>query len=363
MKRLKTVLIERAIASITTPIQSKIDTNNEDYLKKVGLKKLCWRALKRLIPLKLSGQKKLLLPKLDLTKHKRCLWLYYDAPQIGDALMDLAPRSLLNDLGVKIDLFTHEHIAKLFIGDQLFNRVESDPSKIDCQQYDFVIVTNFTWRALRHKQTYAKKLPWVSIFAEFTGPEVNRSLLSTLRLAELTNTKLSQDAINRHSSQKLILSDSNVQSIKNKDYMVLAIGGVDMKRTYRGWNELLYEIEKKLKLKKVLLVGSQNGLDDAVQIMAQSHKLNIQNFVNETSLKECLSIMQKAKAIIAADGGLMHLAVSSEAPLISLFHNEIKPLWRLPQRYLPFAISSSSEFVNDINVKEIIQKLALIDKF
>lgn len=354
---IKKLLIRGAIGSITPPINELIDTNKQSLLYEKGLSKLGWRSIKRLIPLRLTNQKKYLLPSIEPTKHKKCLWLYYDAPQIGDALMDLAPRSILHKLGIQIDLFTHQHIAELFSGDQLLHAVESDPSLINPDDYDFAIVTNFTWRALKHKFLYARLLPWISIYEEFTGPEINRALYSTKKLSELTQKKISLKEQQFHATQKLILlNDKPINKYPSKS-IALVIGGVDKHRIFSNWSILIKELYH-IGIEEIVLLGGHNGVKEANAI--KNDKLIIHNFVGKTTLIECRELMQKVTLIIAADGGLMHLAATTDTPVISLFNNSIKPSWRLPNHLVRYAIQSKSNSLNDIGIAPIINTVRKI---
>ncbi|BCM24569.1 glycosyltransferase family 9 protein [Methyloradius palustris] len=353
MKCLKRFLIKEAIDSISQSIAHPIHSNKSIYLPEKGIPKLGWRAFRRLLAYRLSGQKKYLVKHIK-PQWKKCLWLYYDIPQIGDALMDLAPRSLLNEHGIQIDLFCPIHIASLFADDQWLNRVESDKSKINAKQYDFVIVSSMKWRSIRHKIYYAWYLPWLSIFGKFSGPEINRSLYSTKKIVELLNTTLTRAQLSYHAHQKLSLTKITEHSINNVDVTTIAIGGADSTRTYRHWYEVVLEL-KKMDKKKVVLVGSENGVSYAEKILSlEDDTFEIKNLVGETSLKECQKIMQESSLIIAADGGLMHLAISTNKPVLSLFNNAINPIWRLPDELLALSIQAKSRDINTILPEDII---------
>ena len=123
MRFIKNLLFKLVNRCITPPIKENIDTNKQDFLLKKGFVKLIWRSLKSLIIFYLTNQNKYFLSSIEPKKHKRCLWLYYDVVQIGDALMDLAPRSLLYNLDIQIDLFTHPYIVDLFANDQFLNQL------------------------------------------------------------------------------------------------------------------------------------------------------------------------------------------------------------------------------------------------
>ncbi|MEZ0330267.1 MAG: glycosyltransferase family 9 protein [Methylophilaceae bacterium] len=322
-----------------------------------GIAKLGWRSIRRLLAYRLSGQGKYLKTHLDASNYKKCLWLYYDVPQIGDALMDLAPRSLLHSLGISIDLYTHQHIAELFSDDQWLNTVETDPAKIDVINYDFVIASSFKWRSIKHKVIYACQLPWISIFGKFSGPEINRSLYSAKRIATIFNMQLDASELAFHACQKLQRQKNGHQINHIPHSVALAIGGIDPTRTYKHW----YAVASKLKLlgiKNIVLLGNENSMA-IINAMRSLHEdsFQIHNYAGKTTLTECWELMQKASIVVAADGGLMHLAITSNRPVIGLFNQAIKPIWRLPEKLIPLSIESVTRDVNDIAPDEIINMI------
>ncbi len=358
MKCLKKLLTREAIDSITPSISESINTNKRSYLSEKGIGKLGWRSLRRLLAYRLSGQKRYLTDNVVASEFKSCLWLYYDVPQIGDALMDLAPRSLLHSLGIKIDLYTHKHLADLFAEDSLFNSVQTSPSMINPNNYDFVIVSSFKWRSIKHKIFYVSTLPWISIFEKFSGPEINRSLYSTQKIAEILGEKLNTEELEFHSCQKLSFNQSLNELKQIPNSVVIALGGADTTRKYEHWYSVVLGL-KQMGIENVILVGNDSGLPyvDAI-ISLQEEKFKVHNYVAKTTLKECQQLMQRSSLIIAADGGLMHLAITSTKPVISLFNNAINPIWRLPNKLLALSVQSSTRDISDITSNQVIKIIA-----
>ena len=56
------------------------------------------------------------------------------------------------------------------------------------------------------------------------------------------------------------------------------------------------------------------------------------NLMNKTSISDCWNLMQKATAFITMDSGLLHLAGTTDVPIIHL-GSSIKPEFRMPYRY------------------------------
>lgn len=130
----------QAKLSAAQALSRPVSANDDACLAHTGYRKLGWRQLRRAIHLRLSGQEKYGESKI-LPAWKCGLWFYKGVPQIGDALTNLAPRCLLAEHRLTMDLYTDEHLADLFSQDPWFDRVMSDPEDIRDQNYDFVIFT------------------------------------------------------------------------------------------------------------------------------------------------------------------------------------------------------------------------------
>lgn len=360
MKCIKHKLVREAIDSISQPISEPVHTNKQSYLLEKGIRKLGWRAIRRLFAFSISGQKKYLVSNVDSEEWKRCLWLYYDVPQVGDALLDLAPRSLLQEMGIKVDLYTHKHLADLFAEDSWLNLVGTDPSTINTMDYDFVIISSFKWRSLKHKFFHARKLPWISIFGKFSGPELNRAIYSTKKIAEIFNKKLNHLDLAFHGLQKLSLKKYSNEVTLLPNSVAITIGGVDSTRTYENWHAVISGLQN-VGVENIILIGNENGTVYIPHIMTlQDVGFNIHDHVGKTTLKECRQLMQSTSVIIAADGGLMHLAITCNKPVIGLFNQAINPAWRLPESLLALSIQSNTRDINDILPSEIINTVRKI---
>lgn len=354
IQHLKNLIIREALASITPPIACKIHSNKQTYLREKGINKLGFRALRRLFSFHMSGQKKYLTTKANAIKHTNVLWLYLDIPQIGDAMMDLAPRSILHDLGLKVDLCTLPHIADLFQGDIWFNSVETNIKKLINNQYDLVIVSSFKWRSIKHKTFYAFRQPWLAIYEKFTGPEINRSLYSAVKISEIFGLKLNDAELAFHAKQKLVLGVKGCFINPLANSVAITLGGVDPTRSYTHWYDVVLAL-RAVGVKNIVLLGqSKLNLEDTIISATQDNDFKVHNFVGKTTLKQCFAIMQNVDIIIASDGGLMHLAVATNKPVIGLFNQAINPIWRMPSNLIQISVQSATRDVNDICTADII---------
>lgn len=356
MSAYKTWLKRQALISVTQPLSCRVDSNDEDYVDEVGYKKLGWRHFRRALAFALSRQQKHLSHHIEKS-WKKGLWLYKGVPQIGDSLMDLAPRSLLHQQGFCIDLYTDSHLAKMYRGDPWFNRVHDDPQAIANQNYDFVIVPSHKGRSLRMKSLLLPGHTWVSMHGFYTGPDFHRANFATQRIIDLLGYEASEQEFALHQAQKLAPLAGPSAERRAITKIAFALGGVNPLRTYHHWarlaKALLNERTEKI---EITLLGSSNAVE-AAQVFMDECADTVQAFnqVNKTSLAECRELIHQQDLFIAADGGLMHLGATTTTRLVSLFNSEISPLWQLSGAHLQSAIQSSTRDVSDIPVCAVVK--------
>lgn len=353
-------LKQAALATTTPQLRKPVSTASaQEYISEVGHRKLGWRALRRRLVFMMSGQAKVKINSLKNTG-KRGLWLYFGEGQIGDALMDLAPRSLLHAHGFSIDLLTDTTIARLFHDDPWFASVTDDISAVAKVTYDFVIILSQKRRSLQPKTRHFRALPWVSILEDFTGPNFDRAAYATQRLADLLELDLDSAEFARHARQKLRPSTASAgleqHAAQAGQAVALSIGGVDPLRTYKGWPAVMAQLVHHGK-NEFVLIGSDNGLAEARRIELElGDSALVHNYVGKCSLEQSHCLLAAARVIICVDGGLMHLAATTQTPMVSLFSSTIRPEWRLSSRPSTLFACSGSADVNDISPQEIAEK-------
>jgi Glycosyltransferase family 9 (heptosyltransferase) len=346
--------------SVTQPLAVPVASNAAAYLEAVGEPKLGWRAFRRELVYRLSGQERY---RIDHLREgcRRGLWMYFGVPQIGDALMDLAPRSMFAEAGVEVDLVSHAHLADLFRGDSWFARVLADPSEIDSAAYDFVVVPSHKHRSLKMKQRHLARHPWFSVHARFTGPEFHRAEFAARRLADFLRLAQTPEEIARHARQKLGAGDAtpggSVPSRLAPGAIALALGGVRANRSYAHWPEVVRALAQ-AGHRDFVLLGSDNGSAAAREIAALGDSsLRVLDFVGRTSLSACRELLSRCALALAADGGLMHLAIAAGVPVVSLFQGDVQPQWRLPATEIARSIQSATSSVSDIAPRRIVQEV------
>lgn len=347
-------LQKQAQVCVTQPLSRTVSANDEAYFAHTGVRKLAWRQLRHALYFKLSGHEKRCFSKIP-AHWKRGLWLYKGVPQIGDALMDLAPRSLLHDQGLSIDLLTDEHIAAMFDGDPWFEKVLSSGEAINSQNYDFVIVPSHKRRSLHHKSDAFSPSPWISVHGFYTGPEFHRGEFATQRLLDALGVALPADVFSQHSRQKLRPLGTPKKRTSSVLKIAFAVGGVDALRSYTHWDTLAQHLSKLIDL-EITLIGSENGLGFAKAFKESWHGC-VNNAVHQTSLAECRQLINEQDVLVACDGGLMHLGVTTHVKLVSLFTSSVDPQWRLPRDRLSSALQAPTNSVNSIDPSDIAHKV------
>ena len=292
------------------------------------------RSLRRRLQLRISGQQPLRANHLQ-PGWKRLLWLHEGMPQIGDALMDLAPRSLLMQAGHRVDLLAPPHLAALFAGDPWFQRVWAmDQAAPRADHYDAVILLSDDRRALQFKRRHLPGLPWLSLHGLYNGPDFHRGRFSAQRHADWLGQVLPAADLAQHARQKLALAPAAVRWARQQpgaqDAVLLALGGGVADRSYPHWPAVVAALRQH-GLRQWVLVGSTNGRHAADAVVAGAQPGDqVLDLVGQTSLQQVHALAAQARAVLCCDGGLMHLALCTPTPVLGLFSADIQPAWRLP---------------------------------
>ena len=341
-------LVRRGVGQ---PIARPVAADDAGFLARKGAAKIAFRVLRRSVEMMASGQRHLERARID-PAWRRVLWIHAEAPQIGDALMDLAPRSLLVANGLEVDLLAPPAIAALFTGDRGFGRVFVDEAEIEPARYDAVIADSRSWKALAGKRVRLPALPWVSIKGDYLGYDYHRGLLATRRFAELLGATLDEAAERLHSRQKLLIGEPGVAATSGR--VALALGGVRAERSYAHWPEVAAQLRER-GVERFVLVGSANGeaAVAAVKERLQDSGADVLDLVTRTDLHATWRAIVEADVIACADGGLMHLALATPTPVVALFDAGIDPSWRLPLDFDGHAMRAAQRDVSAIEAARV----------
>jgi hypothetical protein len=332
---------------ITQPVAAPVPSDDARFLASKGLRKVAARVLRRQLEVALSGQAGGERQRIE-PGWRRALWIHAEAPQVGDALMDLAPRSLLAERGIAVDLLAPAVTAALFAGDRGFARVHSDPAQVRAAEHDFAIVDSRSWKALAAKRRCAPALPWVSLKGDYLGYDYHRGLFVTRRLAALLGIELDRAAESGHARQKLCLDlPADVGASTAPARIGLALGGVRPERTYGRWPEVAAGLHAR-GARDFVLFGSENGRAAADAVQARLPEGSCLDLVARTDLHRTWRAIGEAALLLAADGGLMHLGLATSTPVVALFNAQVDPAWRLPPDFRGDALRAEGDEVSGI---------------
>ncbi len=344
---------------VTQPLSVAVPGNEVSYAKSEGLSKLGWRQLRKTFYLQLKHQRELQCNEAQPT-WTRGLWIYQRTTQIGDSLMDLAPRGLFKAHGIEMDLMTPQHLIELFEGDPCFKNIYSSFNSDQRPSYDFVIVQSMHHRSLHKKIKYFPTLPWVCIQGDYDVPDFCRSRFVTQRLCDVFNWTLTAEEFDHQAKQKLMRPSLSAESTNPDTYpLVIVLGGMDPSRIYLQWSDLLLKLHE-MGFKDCVLLGTgDQALHAANQVLNDlGDRMNVQNWVNQMTLQQCSDVLSQTQLLITADGGLMHLGVASGCKrIISLFTRNIMPSYRLSVEFTKDAIQSPTHAINGIAYTQIIHRI------
>jgi Glycosyltransferase family 9 (heptosyltransferase) len=339
--------IDSCAEKLTKISYSVVPHSADSFLKTHSRLKLAKKYLHRYLPLRLSGQLKREIRRIE--KGMRVLWLYTGKANFGDAIMDLSGRSLLRNAGVGIDLLTLPKLCPLFLEDDIFENVYSGIDEIRDRGYDALVLNEFNYPSIDLKITHFGKMPFACLFQYFYGPDRNQTLFSFAAVNDIfgighTDTKLCKLA-----KPYLHSSEATRRSIRSRipdaPAIALAVGGIDDNRTYRHWPRLLASLDAAADdslPRRVVLLGSDNGRQAADEIMHHSFKrLEVVSLVEQLSLLEAREVIGGSRLFVGCDGGLMHVAHSTETPSVTLFSHREPPHLRLTTRCQSVGIQST----------------------
>lgn len=342
------------LTSITQPLSKAVPGETRDaYLNEVGYRKAARRAVSRRLAFWLTGQDRFRLERIPAGT-RRILWIYFGENQIGDALMDLASRSLLAQAGLQVDLLAAPVVAALFEGDPWFGRVGSEAADFAAGDYDCAIVLSNKSRPLEEKMRHFARLPWVSLHEFFTGPNFHRGAFGAQRLADLLGRTLSDAELQGHARQKLaaLALTAGPDGAPGAE-VALVVGGVRSDRVYEHWDIVISHLAS-AGHERFALVGSENGCPQARALAASAPTgVRIVDYTGRLSLAGTRAVMDATSVIACADGGLMHLALTGRCAVVPLFTAQIAPEWRLPVDSASGALRAAAGGVSNIAPDEV----------
>jgi hypothetical protein len=342
-----------------------VPISTEQFLPNYSKWHICRKYISRIARPFLLGQLGRRVSRIPIGT--RVIWIQVGKANLGDVLMELSGRQLFKGLNVSIDLYTLPQFKPLFENDTVFRRVLSEGDCVSSQDYDFALLTEFN-----HPSTYAKArrffgLPYACLFGFFRGPDRNQTLFSHAAVNDVfqlghTDAQLLAVARPFLEGSRDDTSRTKLNDEVGLKHITIGVGGIDPRRTYRRWPEVLNHLNEALGEGLIVtLLGSQNGADMAKQLLAAraDWRLKLTSKVGSLSLLESRDAIVQSHLFAGCDGGLLHLAHTTGRPTVSLFSREAPRL-----RLSPACGSDPIQDPDDINriepslvAQKIISKL------
>lgn len=284
--------------------------------------------------------------------HSRVIWIQVGKTNIGDVLMELSGRQFLKGVKIDLDLFTLPAFKPLFENDSVFRNVFSTDDRVGSANYDYAILTEFNHPNVHAKGLRFSRLPYACLFGFFRGPDRNQTLFSHAAINDVFN-------LGRTDAEILALArpflegpcDATSRRERSAEvgmkHITIGVGGIDPRRTYRRWPEVLNHLNLALgEGLTVTLLGSHNGSDMAKALFASGAgwRLKLNSKVGGLTLLESRDAIVRSHLFAGCDGGLMHLAHTTGTQTVSLFSVEDPVL-----RVTPACLSSSLQDEVDVN--------------
>lgn len=286
----------------------------------------------------LRAHRQLRLEQAYLDPSQRILWVYAKR-NFGDATMDMAGRALLKGLGMRVDLLALPSLAPLFNEDDVFGKVYGDPEEVDASRYDAILLSEYNLPSIRTKTGYFAKLPYAGLFRYFNGPDRNQTCFSFASVNDVFSLGHDADTLAAISKPYLASKPATCESVRGllpaRPFIAIAAGGVDPDRTYKRWPEvieLLSKYDNAGAAKEIVVLGSDNGTQIAEQLCANAPaNVRIRSLTGKLAFLQAREIVAHAELFVGADGGLMHVAHTTQTPSVSLFRHQEPPYLRLTE--------------------------------
>jgi hypothetical protein len=325
------MLARYAGATWTPPFPQALPSNAAAYAARTSPWKAARRRALRELNLALHGQGPLLHQHIDPALHRRILWIHQGTPQVGDSLMDLAARVLLQGRVARLDLLTDAHLLPLYRSDAVFSNVASSARELPADGYDLVMLHSMSSRSVRDKLRHFRRVPFVHVQGVYTGPEFNRTLFGFYRLAQLMGLPgAALEAMARPTMQPSHAAHAAIAALAiPPGAIAVALGGMRDWRTYTRWTDVLRGLAATGRVPHVVLIGADNGLAMRDAIVAAEIGLPLIDRVGRHSLGEVQELIGRCALALCADGGLLHVAHTTDTPVVALFAGEILPALRV----------------------------------
>lgn len=231
-------------------------------------------------------------------------------------------RALNQQLKAKIDFLTKPQYVSLLEGNTYINRIFSLNDKVDFLQknkYDYVVDLQNNLRSWKIRNKIQTKS------FVFNKKSLMRYLLIYFGIDLLKNhvvdryfaTVASLNVVNDNQGLDFNVSSSIKPEFNtSQSYIAWCIGGTHNPKKLSA--KQITQVVSKLKI-PVVLLGGNNDLDIAEEIINNVECKSVYNFCGKLSVQESSYLIKKSMMLLTNDTGMMHIASALKMPIISFW--------------------------------------------
>ena len=285
------------------------------------------KAFGRAAMLVLGGQSRLHVEEVPHGT-RRMLWAY-SWTTVGDAIMDLAPRSLLPPQ-VAVELLIAPHLAPLFATDARFRRVHVDPAACGAG-FDLLLLDSLRTSALRMRRKHFADVPFATMREHQAGERFDRAAYADRRLRQLFGVATGP-VVGPH----IDLADETPRRGTTGRFRIgLALGSRLPSKLYPHWLRAIHMISAgwpaSAPKPEFALLGqgdSARRQRDELTAAPLPNDASTLSLVGSGSLRKTAIDLAGCNAFLGVDGGLMHVAIGVGTPGLALF-TRVDPVYFL----------------------------------
>ncbi len=248
---------------------------------------------------------------------RRMLWVY-TWTTVGDAILDLAPRTLI-PASSEVDLLIAPALAPLFARDPRFRAVHTEAAAC-ANDYDFILLDSIRTASLRMKRSRFRRLPFTTMRGHHAGERFDRAAFADRRLRQLFGLPTGPVEAPR------IEVGGDVERGRGGDPFVvgLALGARLKRKIYPHWPEVVDAIGEQwpagLPAPEFRLLGQgRPAREQQAELLALPAGARCVSRVDVGTLDATARELAACDAFLGVDGGLMHVAIGVGTPGLALF--------------------------------------------
>jgi heptosyltransferase-2 len=299
------------------------------------------KALAREAMLVLTGQAHRQVGRVP--QRVRCMLWVYTWTTVGDAVMDLAPRSLV-PASIEIDLLIAPALAPLFVDDRRLRHVYSDAASC-ADDYDFILLDSMRTASLRMKRTRFRRLPFATMRGHHAGERFDRAAFADRRVRQLFG--LPPGPV--EAPRLVVRGEAGPAAAEERYPIALALGARLKRKMYPHWPEVVDALcaqwPADLPPPEFRLLGQGRAAREQEAELLQLPGAACVSRIDAGALDVTARELAACRAFLGVDGGLMHVAVGVGTPGLALF-TRVEPVYFLRPESSMVALRTDDELAS-----------------